>query len=110
MDRTHALPSPPTPCVLSRPHPMSPLFKLPLALVATSLMWAPFPASGQQSAKSPSAMTDNPLLTESPLPFQFPAFDKIRNEHFGPAFEVAMAAQLKEIEAIARDPAQPTFE
>ncbi|WP_343125155.1 M3 family metallopeptidase [Opitutus sp. GAS368] len=52
----------------------------------------------------------NPLLTESPLPFHYPQFDKIRNEHYGPAFELGMAEHLKEVGTIANNPAKPTFE
>jgi peptidyl-dipeptidase Dcp len=55
-------------------------------------------------------MTANPLLTESPLPFHYPQFDLIKNEHFAPAFEQGMAEHLKEIDAIAHNPAAPTFE
>ncbi|MFI5337218.1 MAG: M3 family metallopeptidase, partial [Opitutales bacterium] len=49
-------------------------------------------------------------LTESPLPFHYPQFDLIRNEHFAPAFAQGMAEHLREIDAIAHDPAAPTFE
>ena len=52
----------------------------------------------------------NPILTESTLPYKFPPFDKIKNEHFLPAFEQGMAEQLKEVEAIADNTAEPTFE
>lgn len=55
-------------------------------------------------------MNDNPLLTASPLPLQFPQFDKIKNEHYLPAIEQGMAEQLKEIDAIANNPDKPTFE
>ena len=33
----------------------------------------------------------NPLLTESTAPFGAPEFDKIRNEHYLPAFEQGIA-------------------
>ncbi len=55
-------------------------------------------------------MTENPLLKESTLDFHYPPFDKIKNEHFGPAYEQGMAEQLKEIEPIASNPEPPTFE
>ena len=55
-------------------------------------------------------MTDNPLLKESSLPYQYPHFDRIKEEHFVPAMEAGMAEQLKEIDAIANNPAAPTFE
>ena len=65
---------------------------------------------GLPAAVTASAMTDNPLLSESPLPFQYPQFDKIKNEHFAPGFALGMAAHLKEIESIANNPSAPTFE
>src|SRR3990172_2810997 len=52
----------------------------------------------------------NPFLRESPLPYQYPEFDRIKDSHFAPAFAAGMAEQLKEVEAVAREPATPTFE
>jgi peptidyl-dipeptidase Dcp len=52
----------------------------------------------------------NPLLTESPLPYQLPPFAEIRDEHFAPAFEQGMTEQLREVEAISTNTAAPTFE
>ena len=52
----------------------------------------------------------NPLLLESPLPFHYPRFDLIKDEHYAPAFTQGMAEQLKEIGAIAADSAKPTIE
>ncbi len=56
------------------------------------------------------AANPNPLLTESTLPYHLPPFDQIKDEHFAPAFAQGMAKDLKENEAIANNPAQPTFE
>ncbi|ETK31867.1 M3 family metallopeptidase [Microbispora sp. ATCC PTA-5024] len=52
----------------------------------------------------------NPFLSPSTLPYQLPPFEEIEEEHYGPAFEQGMAEHLAEIEAIADDPAPPTFE
>lgn len=52
----------------------------------------------------------NPLLTTSSLPFEYPRFDLIRNEHFGPAYEQGMQAQIEEVNAIAQNLEKPTFE
>lgn len=52
----------------------------------------------------------NPLLTESPLPFGAPQFDKIENEHYLPAFEVGIAEAKAEIDAIVANEEEPTFE
>ncbi|MDY4480761.1 MAG: M3 family metallopeptidase [Candidatus Cryptobacteroides sp.] len=53
---------------------------------------------------------ENPLLTESKLPFGAPQFDKIRNEHYMPAFEQGIAEAKAEIDAIANNPEAPSFE
>ena len=57
-----------------------------------------------------SCKMENPLLTESKLPFGAPQFDKIRNEHYKPAFEQGIAEAKAEIDAIANNPEAPTFE
>lgn len=54
--------------------------------------------------------TDNPLLSPSPLPFDYPQFDLIRPEHYLPAFAQGMAEHLAEIEAIANQNPAPTFD
>ncbi len=51
----------------------------------------------------------NPLLAPWTTPFGMPPFDRVRPEHFAPAFEQAMRAHLQEIAAIAADPAAPNF-
>ena len=69
------------------------------------------PAAPTADATSPSpAMDSNPLLQRSPLPYQYPPFDRIKDEHFAPAYAAGMAAQLAEIDAIAANPAKPTFD
>ncbi|MEP7078547.1 MAG: M3 family metallopeptidase [Chthoniobacterales bacterium] len=52
----------------------------------------------------------NPLLSESTLPYQYPPFDRIKDEHFGPAMEQGMAEQISEVEKIASKTEPPTFE
>ena len=51
----------------------------------------------------------NPLLETWTTPFGVPPFDRIRAEHFPPAFEAAMATHREEIAAIGADPAAPSF-
>jgi len=55
-------------------------------------------------------LKDNPLARESGLPYQYPTFDKIKDEHFVPAIETGMRDQLKEIEPIANNSEKPTFD
>ena len=55
-------------------------------------------------------MTDaNPLLAPWTTPFGVPPFDRIRAEHFAPAFDHAMREHLHEIAAIGADLAEPSF-
>jgi len=52
----------------------------------------------------------NPFYAPSTLPFQAPPFDKIKDEDYQPAIEAGMAQQRIEIQAIADNPAAPTFD
>ena len=51
----------------------------------------------------------NPLLTDSTLPYGAPQFDKIKTEHYLPAFEQAITEAKAEIDAIVNNPDAPTF-
>lgn len=69
------------------------------ALAATTLL----PTSALAQA--------NPLLAAWTGPYAgVPPFDKVRVADFKPALETAMAEELREIAAIADNPAAPTFE
>jgi peptidyl-dipeptidase Dcp len=63
-------------------------------------------AAAQTAPFGPS----NPFYAPSTLPYQAPPFDKIKDTDYQPAMEAGMAEQLKEIEAIANNPAPATFE
>ena len=43
---------------------------------------------------------DNPFAAPSDLPFGLPPFDRIRTEHFAPAFEAGTAAHRAELDAL----------
>ncbi|MDO5571382.1 MAG: M3 family metallopeptidase [Bacteroidales bacterium] len=60
--------------------------------------------------KDDSALKENPFFTEWNTPFGVPEFEKIKPEHYKPAFIEGMAQQNKEIEAIVNNPQAPTFE
>src|SRR4029077_10997177 len=64
------------------------------------------PAASQQA----SERSANPLLAPSPLPFQAPPFDKIKDSDFAPGFDEGMKQQIAEVEKIANNPAAPTFD
>ena len=53
---------------------------------------------------------ENPLFSEFDTPFQVPPFDKIKVEHYLPAFKEGMEQQNMEIEAVVNNPEVPTFE
>jgi peptidyl-dipeptidase Dcp len=58
------------------------------------------------------AMADgngNPLLEPFDTPFGVPPFERIRAEHYLPAVQAAIAAHAREVDAIATNPAPPTF-
>jgi peptidyl-dipeptidase Dcp len=59
-----------------------------------------------------SCMTqeENPLLSEFDTLYQVPPFDKIKEEHYLPAFKEGMEQQNMEIDAIVNNPEDPTFE
>lgn len=87
------------------------MFRSTYILILLTL--AAMPICGRaETASSPTAepMTENPLLKESKLDFHYPPFDKIKEEHFFPAYEQGIAEQLKEIEPIASRAEAPTFE
>ncbi|HKO67125.1 MAG TPA: M3 family metallopeptidase [Burkholderiaceae bacterium] len=52
----------------------------------------------------------NPLLENWDEPFGLPPFERVKPEHFAPAFEQAMAAHDADIDRIANASAAPTFE
>ena len=52
----------------------------------------------------------NPLLEQPNTPFGVPAFDKVKIEHYLPAFEEAIRQNKAEIDAIVNNEDAPTFE
>ena len=62
-------------------------------------------ACGQQAAD-----TDNPFLTEFETPYGTPDFNRIKVEHYEPAFLKGIEQQNQEIKAIVENSEEPTFE
>ncbi len=71
--------------------------------LALTLVILALPGSAQPPAPS------NPFFEEWTTPFGMPPFEKIRAEHYEPAFEAGIAERKKEVETIASNPAAPTF-
>ncbi|WP_312513735.1 M3 family metallopeptidase [Massilia sp.] len=86
---------------MNRPHIM---------LVAAASVAAINVAVAAPAAPGNKLEASNPFARESSLPFNYPAWDKIRNEHFAPAYAEGMRQQAAEIDAIANNKAAPTFD
>ena len=69
-----------------------------------------FMAAGLFLSSCKSDDMSNPLLEKSTLRYGAPAFDKIKTEHYLPAFNAAIAKGKAEIDSIAGNPQAPTFE
>jgi peptidyl-dipeptidase Dcp len=69
----------------------------------------PAAAKARKPAVQAAAGGDNSLLDAWSTPFAMPPFDRVRIEHFVPAFDRAFATSRKEIAAIAGNAAAPTF-
>jgi peptidyl-dipeptidase Dcp len=63
---------------------------------------------GEQSEKTGSSA--NPFAEISTLPYQVPAFDKLKDADFKPALQSGLKQQLEEINQIADNSEAPTFE
>ncbi len=64
----------------------------------------------EKTATATPAPAENPLLVASTLPFGTPAFDKIKDDHYLPAFDAGMQQHLAEMRKIADNPEAATFE
>jgi len=61
------------------------------------------------SEQADQAKSDNPLLTEFDTPFGVPPFDRIKVEHYMPAFEKGMELHHKKVLEIANNREEATF-
>ncbi len=66
--------------------------------------------SSCNQSKQKKCLADNPLLQEWETPYGVPPFDKIQDQHYEPAFEVAMNEQNENIQQIIDNKEEPTFE
>lgn len=78
--------------------------KLLFAMVACLLV------SCHHQKKENNLDMDNPFFSKPETPYGVPAFDRLRPEHFIPAFEEGMRQQKQEVNAITSNPQEPTFE
>lgn len=61
------------------------------------------------SCKNKSNDMDNPFFGEWNTPYNIPDFEKIKPEHYMPAFTEGIKRQKAEIDAIVNNPEAPTF-
>src|SRR4051795_2318077 len=76
--------------------------------LAPSASSATLPSAGRTSARGSTSA--NPFSAPSPLPFGAPQFDRITTADFEPAMEEGMRQRLAELNAIASQPGEPTFD
>jgi peptidyl-dipeptidase Dcp len=67
------------------------------------------PETQPHPIEQPPAEEPNPLLQPSTLPFEHPPFDRIRLEHYRPAFDAGVTEQRAEVAAITDGDEEPTF-
>ncbi|MCP5050596.1 MAG: M3 family metallopeptidase [bacterium] len=66
-------------------------------------------AGGKTEMKTHEKDSGNPFLSEFNTPFGVPPFDKIKVEHYVPAYKEGIKRQQTEIEAISSNTEAPTF-
>ncbi|WP_026452664.1 M3 family metallopeptidase [Aequorivita capsosiphonis] len=64
----------------------------------------------QNKSEQEMSNTENPLLSESTLPYGAPDFSKIKDDNFKPAMLEGMEQQKKAIEGIVNNEEEPTFD
>ncbi|MCA9078290.1 MAG: M3 family metallopeptidase [Planctomycetaceae bacterium] len=83
-----------------------------VVIVCLISIWARVTNGAEADSKDqPTPLSaDNPFAAPSARPFQAPEFDKVRLEHYLPAFFAGMEQQLDEMNVIASQTDAPTFE
>ena len=81
-------------------------------IVAAAAMGALGACNNAGDSKNTANYKDvnNPFFNESPLQYHAPEFDKIKTEHFKPAFDTGMVQQNAEIEKIIANKEAASFE
>lgn len=79
--------------------------KFMILLVVTSIGMSSCNFNKKQQAEN-----SNPFFQEYDTPFNVPPFEKIKPEHYIPAFKKGMDIHKKEVEAIFNSPEEPTYE
>ena len=77
--------------------------------IAATLMGVS-PPSAAATTPPAAEQSANPLIGAWSTPDGVPPYDRIRPEHYEPAFDLAITAAREQSQRIANDPAAPTFE
>jgi peptidyl-dipeptidase Dcp len=96
--------------------------RYPIALLAALAIWgcgeradAPPETTSAAPAEAPAAVAlnpepaTNPFFEEWDTPYGIPPFERIRDEHYKPAFERGIEEMRADVAAIRDNPAQPDF-
>jgi peptidyl-dipeptidase Dcp len=83
---------------------------LPLVLCAAFACALSDPIEEAAAATDQKIMNANPLASPSPLQFEAPPYDRLKDSAYRAAIESAMKRQRAEIKAIDADKAPPTFD
>jgi peptidyl-dipeptidase Dcp len=84
---------------------------LKVALLASSLLFQFGPMTLSAQAETAAALpAGSPFAAVSSLPYQAPQFNKIKDTDFQPAIEAGMTQDTADAEAVANNPAAPTFD
>jgi peptidyl-dipeptidase Dcp len=77
-----------------------------IAILCLAAFMSLVPVGADQGTEAAGA---NPFFSPYKTPLNTPPFDLIKNEHFLPAVKEGLRRQQAEVEAIAANPAAPTF-
>lgn len=83
---------------------------LAIAAVAVARGAAEVPASPNKAPDKAATAVAGPFAQRSTLPYELPPFGRIKDTDYLPGYEAGMADELREVAAIANNPAAPTFE
>ncbi len=80
------------------------------ALLASTLLLSSGAMIRSAHAEAAALPAGSPFAAPSSLPYAAPQFDKIKDTDFQPAIEAGMVQDSADAEAVANNPAAPTFE
>ena len=90
--------------------PLALLIALGLGVAAPLAAYADAMPDSASTKPASAALASNPFFAPSPLEYQYPQFDRIKDADYRPGFEEGMRQQRAEMDAIANNKAAPTFE